>query len=108
MKHFLVFAISIIIGFASAFAGSESVKDKSGKAVGTVNWTYSIQTYETRDGSFTTISATNNSTVYVNISFKTDAGGYESMTIAPHESKEVIIGTDKTATTAYCLGVYVN
>ena len=105
MKKFLTLAIAIVVGIASAFAGSERVKDRNGKVVGSVDWDYSIQTHETRDGSFTTITATNNSPEYVNISFKTDAGGYESLTIPPRETKSVTFGTDKRATTAYCMGV---
>lgn len=105
MKKFLIIAISLIMGFAAAFAETETVKDRSGKQVGTVNWSYSIQTHETREGSFTTITATNNSKEYVTISFKTDAGGYESLDIQPYETKEVIIGTEKAATKAYCMSI---
>lgn len=96
----------LVMGMVALFAESTPIKDGN-KTVGTLNWNYSIQTYETRAGSFTTISATNNSEKFVAASFKTDAGGYETIHIPPYESREVTIGTAKAASRAYCMNVRV-
>lgn len=96
----------LVMGMVALFAESTPIKDGN-KTVGTLNWNYSIKTFETRAGSFTTISATNNSEEFVTASFKTDAGGFETIHIPPYESREVIIGTNEAASRAYCMDARV-
>lgn len=96
----------LVMGIVALFA--ETTPIKNGRdTVGTLSWSYSIQTYETREGSFTKITATNNSDQSVSAAFKTDAGGYESLYIPAHETREVTIDTNKAATRAFCLSATV-
>lgn len=106
MKKLLTLAVAFVIGIASLLAESTPVKYE-GKNIGSIEWSYSIQTYESRAGSFTTITAENNTSEYVRVAFKTDAGGFESVVIPPYETKSVTIGTNKAATYAICTSASV-
>ncbi|MDE5607652.1 MAG: hypothetical protein K2I64_01815 [Muribaculaceae bacterium] len=107
MKKLLALAMGIILSISSLIAETTPI-EKNGREVGNIEWSYSIQTFETRSGSFTTITATNNSREFVKLSFKTDAGGFESMNIPPYETRQVTIGTNQAATRAYLMNIYID
>lgn len=96
MKKLLLVAMMLISSLFLAFAESVDVK-YGGQVIGQLDYSYDIQTFETRSGCFITVTITNNSDEYVGgtISPIGIEGCTNSFTVGPHKTTKVTYGCNE-------------
>ena len=80
------------------FVSAESVDIKyGGQVIGQLDYSYDIQTFETRSGCFITVTITNNSEEYVGgtISPTGIEGCTNSFNVGPHKTTEITFGCNE-------------
>lgn len=95
-KLFLVSSMMLISSLFLAFAESVDVK-YGGQVIGQLNYSYDIQTFETKSGCFITVTITNNSDEYVGGTIAPIGinSCTESFNVGPHKTTEITYGCNE-------------